>query len=431
MKAPLLLVDRREHVDRFQRIAELEHRVRQRPALDIRGPGHQRRAVPESHGLAVPLRDLLHVAPSDQDLAQEVGGGAGQELDLVRRHGELEIPGAGGLRPPAHESFRIAERGVPLRRIVDAFVIVLLHHVLLIRRREHGQDRADLVDRPPDPLGVCILGFPCIPPIPVRHRLPRVNGGAAGGLRARHQRVVVFLGGLVGVGTDDLLPRVIRAAVAPRRRARRIGADAARRPDIRDLTRRITPEVPLVRPEGPIQIEVFRREQIDRQRLHAGRRSGKCRRVGAPAVPRPAVPAPAALPRVLPAAPAPAAPPVRRAPAHWRSATSGSMAGNSASAHQGPHSAARVKNLALIQFTPRYRFTSPRRMSVRTRTATRSSADPRRSCHRQSSAWHSACSNNRRAGCRSGSRCRPACPPPACRAGRSSRCTTPSSVPSA
>src|SRR5437867_1972452 len=89
----------------------------------------------------------------------------------------------------------------------------------------------------------------------------------------------MFLGGLIGVRAHDLLPRVILVAVAPRSRARRSGADAPRGPNIRDLTRSVTPEVPFVRPKCLIRIEVLRGKQIDRQRLHARRWPRKCRRI--------------------------------------------------------------------------------------------------------------------------------------------------------
>ncbi len=187
--------------------------------------------------------------PSDQDLAQEVGGDAGQELDLVRVHCELEIPALRGLGPPAHKSFRITERGVPLWRIVYAFVIVILDHALLILRSEHGQYCGNLVDSPPGPLRIGIRVVPAIPPIPIRNRCLRVDGGAALRFRCRHQCVVMFLGGLIRIRAHDLLPRVIRVAVAPRSRARRIGANTAGGPNIRHLTGSVTPEVPLVRPK--------------------------------------------------------------------------------------------------------------------------------------------------------------------------------------
>jgi hypothetical protein len=79
-------------LDCFQPVAIFEHRVRYRPALDIRRPGDQCGSIPESDGFPVPLRDLLHMLPPNHDLAQEIGGDAGQELDVVYVHRELEVP---------------------------------------------------------------------------------------------------------------------------------------------------------------------------------------------------------------------------------------------------------------------------------------------------------------------------------------------------
>src|SRR5438067_254089 len=68
---------RREYFDGLQLITELEHRVRQSPRNDVLRPRDQRVAVPESDGLAEPLRNLLDVFLTDKDLAQEVVRNAG------------------------------------------------------------------------------------------------------------------------------------------------------------------------------------------------------------------------------------------------------------------------------------------------------------------------------------------------------------------
>src|SRR5690606_13833891 len=96
------VVPRPDHLDDLERVAELEHRVRQRPALHVRGPCDERVAVPEPDRLAVPLRDLLDMLAADQHLAQEVVRDAGDELHLGRRHERLALADP-ALRPPAHQ----------------------------------------------------------------------------------------------------------------------------------------------------------------------------------------------------------------------------------------------------------------------------------------------------------------------------------------
>src|SRR5262245_51490303 len=63
---------RLKNLDNFQIVAVFEHRMRQSPSLNIRCPGHQRVAVPESDGLAIPLRDLLYMFPPDKNTTQKV-----------------------------------------------------------------------------------------------------------------------------------------------------------------------------------------------------------------------------------------------------------------------------------------------------------------------------------------------------------------------
>ena len=132
-----------------------------------------------------------------------------------------KFPACRGFRPPADEPFGIAEGGVPLRRIAHGLVVHHLDHALLILRREHRQDGWRLRDSP-DPFGA-MIGPPValVVPIPVGHRRLGVDGRSALGLRRGHQRRVVFLRRLVGVGTQDVLPRPVGVAVAPgsRRRA--------------------------------------------------------------------------------------------------------------------------------------------------------------------------------------------------------------------
>src|SRR5215831_17387979 len=55
-----------DDLDGLELVAVFEHRVRDRPALNICGPGDQCVAPPESNGFSVPLRNFLSVLPSDQ-----------------------------------------------------------------------------------------------------------------------------------------------------------------------------------------------------------------------------------------------------------------------------------------------------------------------------------------------------------------------------
>src|SRR5207253_10895587 len=133
--------------------------------------------------LSVPLRHLLNVLfLADHHLAEKVIRDAGNGLNHPWGHGELEISSLRGLRPPAHESFRITEGSVPLRSVGHRLVVDQLNHALLIFRSEYREYRGSLADSP-DPFGSMIgLRVALVIPIPVRRRCFRVNGGAALGL---------------------------------------------------------------------------------------------------------------------------------------------------------------------------------------------------------------------------------------------------------
>ena len=188
------------------------------------------------------------------------------------RHRELEVSGLRGLRPPAGESLGPAERGAPLRRVGDGLVVGGLNHALLVFRREQRQDRRHLRDSP-DPLRATVrLPVAPVVPVPVRHGRLRVDGGTALRFRLGQQRLVVLLRRLVRVRAHDALARPVVVAVAPRRRLRRLGTDALPVPHRVELARIVAAVVALVEPVRPILVEVLRREQIDGQRLDAGRR---------------------------------------------------------------------------------------------------------------------------------------------------------------
>ena len=171
--------------------AVLEHRVRQRPGLHVGRPDDELIAVPEADALAVPLRHFHHVLLIDQDLAHEIVGDAGRELDLVRRHEHLDLVHR-ELGPPAHEAFGIAERGHPLRGVRYGLVIAHLNEPLLILGRQQRYEGRGLQIAAVGPL-ILACAAP-IPTVPVRHRGARVLRRAAARLGCGLQRRVV-LGG--------------------------------------------------------------------------------------------------------------------------------------------------------------------------------------------------------------------------------------------
>src|SRR5678815_6025978 len=108
----------------FHFVAVFKHRMRQRPTLNICGVCDQSGPIPEPDRFSKPLRDSLNMLfLADHDLAQKVIRDAGNRLHHPRRHGELKITRLRGLRPPAHETFRVAKGGTPLRRIRYRLVI--------------------------------------------------------------------------------------------------------------------------------------------------------------------------------------------------------------------------------------------------------------------------------------------------------------------
>src|SRR5262245_35082757 len=82
---------RRVGLDRLELVTVFEHRMRDRPRLNIRSPSHQSGTVPKSDRFAVPLRDFLNMFPSDHDLTHKIRGDTGKELDDVYVHRQLEV----------------------------------------------------------------------------------------------------------------------------------------------------------------------------------------------------------------------------------------------------------------------------------------------------------------------------------------------------
>src|SRR5262249_5704570 len=86
-------------LDGLELVAVFEHRVSDRPTLNVGGPGDQGIALPESNRLSVPLRNLLNMLSSNQYPAQKVIGNAAEKLHFIGSrhhfnrllHGELRV----------------------------------------------------------------------------------------------------------------------------------------------------------------------------------------------------------------------------------------------------------------------------------------------------------------------------------------------------
>ncbi len=226
---------------------------------------------------------------SDQHLPEEVVGDAADELHLVGRHGQLEVGGLRGGRPPADETFRIAEGGVPLLRVVHRLMIDHLDITLLILRRQQREDGRRLGDAAPDPAlagarapvrtvgavrrarRVAREGIAGVIAVPVRRGGLGVDLRPAVRLRLGQQRLVVLLGGLVRIGADDLLAREgVGAGVAPGSGGGRVGTDPPLLPHRLDhLARGVAAVVARVGPVLAVLVEVLAGEQVDGQRLHS------------------------------------------------------------------------------------------------------------------------------------------------------------------
>src|SRR5262249_42969691 len=76
------VVRRLERLHSFHFVAELEHGMRECPALNIRSPEDEGGSIPESDGLSPPLRHFLNMLLfADHDLAEKVVCDAGNRLN--------------------------------------------------------------------------------------------------------------------------------------------------------------------------------------------------------------------------------------------------------------------------------------------------------------------------------------------------------------
>src|SRR5690606_8542522 len=90
--------------------------------------------------------------------------------------------------------------------------------------------------------------------------------GPAARLGFGQERRVVLLGGRMVVRAHDLLDRAVEIAIAPL-------ADPSLIPHVSQLTRRVAACIARIGPVLALEVEVLGREEIDRQRLDAGRRA--------------------------------------------------------------------------------------------------------------------------------------------------------------
>ena len=165
--------NRRVDLDRLHLARELELRVRL-PALDVARPRDQHVFVPEADRLAIPtrhrgaearhaaFRHVFHVElAADVGVLNEVARHARAHVHEIRRGDHVVLP-HGGRIPAPHEAFRPAERRGP-QRVAAHLVIRLLHHPLLVLRRQHREHRRDLGVPTPVPVAL-IHGAGPLPP---------------------------------------------------------------------------------------------------------------------------------------------------------------------------------------------------------------------------------------------------------------------------
>src|SRR4029453_11162522 len=100
------------------------------PALDVGGPGDERAAVPEAHGLAHPARHVCAEtrygtgeieAATHMDIADRVAGAA-EKLHARRRDRHVERARSARAGPPAHEALGTTQHRRPLRGAIVRLV---------------------------------------------------------------------------------------------------------------------------------------------------------------------------------------------------------------------------------------------------------------------------------------------------------------------
>ena len=267
-------------LDRLQLVAELMRTVR-KPPLDIRGPRDERVPIPEPDRLAVPARD---VRPESRDGARfielarkmdvrdEVRRRRVEDLHELRRDDHLRRARR-VLRETAHEAFGLTIGTRPLRRIRRGIVIHLLHQTLLVFGREQREIRRNLHEAAVIPgrgLGAVTKVFT----VPVRQPIAGVYRRPAFGFAFRQQRGVMLLRSMERVWADDLRARIVALAITPGGGGGRVIADRRRlrRAPLRfEALRRVASEIPRVRPQRAVTVEIPRREDVDGQRGHACR----------------------------------------------------------------------------------------------------------------------------------------------------------------
>src|SRR5262245_25813604 len=226
------------------------------PALNVGCPGDQRIAVPETDRVSVPLRNIrsqrkLSVQVDD---APHVAATAAQKCNDLWSHDDAA--GFGACGPLAHEPLGPAVRSGPLVSGVDTLVIDLLHHALLMFRRQQGQQSWNLIGARVVPDATSFRSILPIRAVPFGHGFVRMFGRAAARFRVGSERLVMLFRRLERIGAHDVLARPIHLAISPPGCSRRLASDSwvgragagAAAAHVGDLSWSVAAPVPLVFP---------------------------------------------------------------------------------------------------------------------------------------------------------------------------------------
>ncbi len=109
--------------------------------------------------------------------------------------------------------------------------------------------------------------------IPVGRSGLGVDGRPAMRFGLGHEGLIMLLGGLVGIGADDPIARIVDPAIAPGRRGRRISANPSALPHrLHHLARSVAAIISGVHPGGFVFVKVLGSEEVNRQGCNTGRR---------------------------------------------------------------------------------------------------------------------------------------------------------------
>ena len=218
--------------------------------------------------LAVEMRD-----------AHDVAAAAADEHDDVGRHDDaLRLRSR---RPLPHEALGPAVRRRPLMSGIDALVIELAHHALLILGRQDREERRHLRRAAVVPDAPAFGQILAVDAVPLRHRLV----ACASSVRRVCARRLAAPRSARRPSRTRTGSRCSRAASpsrslpsAPRRggfapmRGSDVPAPGAAAAHVGDLTRAVAAPIARVQPLVAVLIEILAREEIARERLDSRRR---------------------------------------------------------------------------------------------------------------------------------------------------------------